>query len=360
MGAPYFEWEALFKAHDVAVLSSNYTLYGDMSWRVMQTLMTFSPDVEIYSIDEAFLGLEVGDTLIGKEIRAKVLQWTGIPVSVGIGPTKTIAKAANRLAKSHLGVFQLGGADELKSFPIEEIWGIGPGLTARLKKLGVQSAYEFAMLDISQIKKHLGIVGVRCAMELRGLSCLKLSEVEPAKKGIVCSRSFSKPVSELNALEESVALYAAKAGERMRRQGSSASFMQVALIANPFNPELAPFSRALSITFPEPTDYTPYLIEKAKSALAALFVEGIPYKKSSIFLGGLTPKGEGLRDLFEPTIVDRAKQTRLMRLMDSLNKGKNRPKLQFAAEGIDRPWQMKRQNVSPSYTTSWEDLIFVN
>ena len=359
MGAPYFKYEELFKRHKVVLFSSNYTLYGDMSARVMETLASFETEMEIYSIDEAFLWYDGTDLhSFCHEIREKVKKWTTIPVSVGAGPTKTLAKAANELAKSmKTGIFSVAAMDPcLSTLEVKEIWGVGRSTAALLNAHQIFSAEQFAKASDLWIRQQLGVVGLRTAMELRGVSCLALEEAAEPKKGVVSSRSFGQAVMDLEALLESVSYHASHAAEKIRSEGSAASYLQVYFLTSRFDPKHSSFSRVATVHFPEPTSFTPSIIEAAKKAIAPYFIEGIPYKKSGVFLGGLVPDTQKPLSLFEGwTQAEREKQERLMGLLDKLNEKKS-GSLFFLAEGIEKGWKMRRSILSPSYTTSWEDL----
>lgn len=355
MGAPAFEWREVFERGKVRVLSSNYTLYGDLSGRVMEVLEGFSPEVEVYSIDEAFLGVE--DGAIGEKIRERVLQWVGIPVSVGIAKTKTLAKIAAELAKRGRGVVVLEDATTvLKELPVEEVWGIGRRLGLRLKQEGIYSAWQFCEKDDAWIRKHFSVTVLRTVWELRGIKCLELNEVEEKKQSIMCSRSFGKYQEDLGALEEAVSAYASQAAEKMRRQDSLASHLDVFVTTSPHsNKEF--YANQIHLTLPEPTDYTPLLINWAKAGLRAIFKPGFFYKKCGVLLGGLVDKVEYQPDLFHQA-APTPKQKALMSLIDEMKQaGKS---LHFAAEGTQKPWKMKRESTTPRYTTSWKELLKIH
>ena len=365
MGALPFQNKDLFKKHGVIVCSSNYTLYGDMSFRVMEALRQFTPDMEVYSIDEAFLHLEerFATPDYAVNIQKTVLQWTGIPVSVGIAPTKTLAKVANRIAKknpSMKGVSILENKNQieavLQKLPVEDIWGIGRNISAFLNSEGIYTAWEFCQTDDTWIKKNLSVVALRTALELRGTPCLELQEIPPSKKAILSSRSFGRPVVALEDLEEALSAYTARAAEKLRRQGSLASFLEVYIETNvhkggPY------YSDKAHVTLPQPTAYTPDLTSYAKQALLKIFCPGLKYKKVGIMLGALVPADSFQQDLFANRPEDQAKQKILMQLMDKANKNSGRKILRMASEGIEQSWQMRRANCSPHFTTQWGDLL---
>lgn len=365
MGAPYFQYKELMRAHDVIVCSSNYTLYGDMSSRVMRILSDFSRNLQIYSIDEAFLRLSEKDPIQqAKLIRSTVLQWTGIPVSIGIGSTKTLSKAANRHAKknSHLGGFfcldsQLRENEILDLMPVDEIWGIGRGLAEKLRAKGVFTAKDFRDAEDSFIQKHLSVVGLRIAMELRGISCLPLCEVPALKKSITNSRSFGRPIDCLRELHEAVSSYASRAAEKMREQNSLATAMTVYLEPHPFTKERGAFH--VRVVLPEPTDYTPRLIHFAKMAATTLFIRGSRYRKAGIILDGLVPDHCYQRDLFAPRHLDFEKEKKIMSAVDALNARYGKSTLHSLAEGLHKSWRMKQHLRSSYFTTDWKDLLTI-
>lgn len=366
MGAPAFKYADLFRQHRVVVCSSNYTLYGDMSSRVMQTLRRFSPDLQVYSIDEAFLLLELHNAAaVSKEIKSTVLQWTGIPVSVGVGPTKTLAKVANHCAKTHPaheGIFVLTDISKqesiLRELPVGEVWGIGRQLTETLNRNGIKTAWELRNADDTWIKKHLSVVGLRTVWELRGVSCLQLEETHPSKKSIMSSKSFGRPVSELHEMEEAVAAYMARAAEKMRQQQSVAAFIQVFLMTNPHQSEDY-YANNAQVVLPQPTAYTPDLIHYAKQALKSIFIPGFIYKKAGVMLGGLESEGSFQPDLFCAQGHKLEKQHAIMKLMDKANKSFGRKVLSIAAEGIKQPWKTRAEKRSQRYTTQWTELLTV-
>ncbi|MCB1119689.1 MAG: Y-family DNA polymerase [Chlamydiia bacterium] len=356
MGAPAFQYRELFRNHDVVLLSSNYALYGDMSARVMETLRLFTPHVEVYSIDEAFLELLPEEA---SSLRQTVLQWVGIPVSIGIAPTKVLAKVANHWAKrSPSGIFAIDTNRQtiLEKMPVEEIWGIGSRLSHRLYRKGIRTAWQLTQCDDTLIKKELTITGLRLVYELRGRPCLPLEEAPPPKKSLLTSRSFSKPLTSQQHLCEALSSYTARAAQKLRAQHSLTSFIEVFLTTSPHH---KPFYANHAIaTLPEPTADTAELITLAKQTLDTIYRDGYPYKKTGILLGGLIPDGTIPLDLFSPK-KDRAKREELMQLVDHLNALYRRPVLRFAAEGLTQPWKMARANTSPHYTTQWSDLLTI-
>ncbi len=362
MGAPAFQYKRLFDEKNVFVYSSNYTLYGDMSQRVMQVLEQFSPKIEIYSIDKAFLAIAAKDPLaVAREIRKRVLQWTGIPVSVGIGKTKTLAKVANHIAKkeeTHKGAFLLQSDREtdrvLAKFPLDGIWGIGRRLSRRLKGLGILTPLQFKNANNEWIRKCFSTTLLKTALELRGISCLQLEEAYAPRKSITCSRSFGTTVTELKGLEEAVSSYTARAAEKLREQESLAGHLTVFLTTSPFIAN--PYANSATLSLPEATDYTPHLIAKAKLGLQGIFRSGYEYKKAGVIFTDLSPKTCYQRDLFFRTSPAHDKA---MRVLDRINASHGKAALQFAAEGLEKPWKMRRTHTSAHFTTNWKQLLTI-
>ncbi len=367
MGAPVFKYRSLIERHGIQVFSSNYTLYGDMSRRVMAVLSRFAPDMEIYSIDEAFLSFRSGDLRklehLARRIRRTVWKWTGIPVSIGIGQTKTLAKVANRVAKSspeYGGVFALGdtsGVDAcLKPLPVGKVWGIGRRHEKTLRCHGIYTAYQLKTAPDSWIRRHLSVTGLRTAWELRGISCIPLEEVPSPKKGIACSRTFERWVEAREELREAVSLYTTRAAEKLRGSRLLAACVQVYLTTSPYQ-EGPRYANALTCHLPVPTDYTPSLIAAACRGLDRIFKPGYRYKKAGILLMGLTRAGRRQASLFyHQSREDLARQGRLMRAVDGINARYGRETLRFASSGIVREWQSRPSHRSPRYTTCWSEL----
>lgn len=359
MGAPLFEWKDVIERNRVVVRSSNYVLYGDMSQRVMDSLAQFSPEIEIYSIDEAFLTFPPDtplETLL--EIRKKVLQWTGIPISLGIAPTKTLAKLANEMAKGDVGAFSLADPQArpklLEKLPVGEVWGIGSRITNKLNGFGIWTVGDLIRADDEWIRRHFTVMLLRTVWELRGVSCLSLEEVSPAKKSIICSRSFGKTVRIYDEIAEALASYTARAAEKTRRQKSLVSYLEVFILTNIHKPNQPYYSNKQMVVLPEPSAHTPTLIHYAKLSLQKIFREGLEYKKVGVVFGGLVPENSYQRDLFTKTPK---KHGELMALLDKTNRRYGKKILKFAAEGIAQEWQMRAEQKSRCFTTRWEDLL---
>ncbi len=364
MGAPYFQYKDLIDRNNVAVYSSNYTLYGDMSQRVMQTLKTVTPDIQVYSIDEAFLYFPtLKDVDFLAAIRQKVLQWTGIPVSIGLSKTKTLAKAASRLAKKQDGIFTMCDRASieaaLEDFSVQELWGIGRQYAAKLRSKGIKTALQLSKAEDTWIHKNLTVAGLRLVWELRGISCLPLEQVPSSKKSVMSSKSFGRSVYTLKDLSEAAAAYTARAAEKIRLQNSLATYLSVFVVVNDRKNDRYP-AYETGMPLIEPTSYTPTLIQGAKELVSELFTEGLPYRKVGIFLGGLIPASCYQPDLFQTHGNRKSKQDAAMRLMDKINSDLGKKALRFASEGKPgASWKMQQKSRSPCYTTSWKELLTI-
>jgi DNA polymerase V len=370
MGQPAFECARLCQRHGVAVFSSNYALYGDMSARVMAVLAGQVPALEVYSIDEAFLVLSglPGDPVERcRAIREEVYRRTGMPVSVGLGNTKTLAKAANREAKKnpvHGGVFSLAGhpnpAQILGRLPVEDVWGIGPRQAARLKARGVASAAAFAALPRDWVRKAMTVTGLHTLLELSGIPCFPPGQGPEPRKSVLCSRSFGRPVTTLEEMEEAVAVHASRAAEKLRSQGSVASCVLAFVQTSRFVKGAPAYANAFSQALPSATAHTPALIRAALSALGRIFRPGLAYKKAGVMLTGLEQADArqlSLFDLDPPGGPEpRGREAPLMAALDRVNARFGREALRFAATGLARPWGMKQARRSPRFTTVWEEL----
>jgi len=361
MGAPAYQCQEIFKRHAVALLSSNYALYADMSQRIMQVLETFSNDLEVYSIDEAFIWSQESNPLsFAENIQKKVFRWTGIRVSIGIAKTKTLAKIACELGKAKKeGIFLLDGkevVDEtLNKLPVEEIWGVGKRLKEQLNALRIFTARDLAEAEPHWLKKQFSVVLLRTALELQGISCLKLEESAETQASIVRSRSFGKPVTTIEDLKEALAMHAAKAALKLRKQQGLAHIVSVFLMTSRFGKE--PCAASLSQGLPAPTSYTPHLIAKAHELLTSLYRPGPIYKKVGIILSEIRPKYATQGDFWEIPLEQQAKHGRAMKVVDEIQRTFGNKALRFAAEGLSQPWAMRQESRSPHYTTSWKELL---
>lgn len=364
MGVPEFQIRPVLRAHRVQVFSSNYRLYGDLSQRVMETLEQFSPNIEIYSIDEAFLslmGFERRDlTEYGRQIRRTVKQWTGIPVSVGIAETKTLAKIANRVAKRTPDV---GGVYDLRACPdrevllgriaVEDVWGIGPNYAHLLKQHGIATALQLRQADVQWIRTHMGVVGMRLVAELRGRSCLDLEACPAPKQGITCSRAFGRSVSTLAEMEEAVSSYVSRAAEKLRGEGLAATVLTVFLMTNEFTDE-PQYRNSVTCSLSVGTDTTSELIRAALRGLRTIYRDGYRYKKAGVMFTALVPASQVQPDLFDHQ--DRPRSKRLMAALDAVNDRWGAGTLEYAASGLTKAWKTQFHRRSPAYTTDWNAL----
>ena len=361
MGVPAFEIEKLVKENNVIAFSSNYTLYADMSERVMQTLSNFTPRIEVYSIDEAFLdlgGFGRPLTEYGRKIRQTVGRWTGIPVTVGIGRTKTLAKIATHLAKRSPkadGVLDLTDAAYLEKAlaktPVEKVWTVGIKTTIKLKKAGITTALDLRDADTGWIRQVFGVVGVRTVFELRGTCCYELEHNPPLKKSVSVSRMFGEPVESVEQLKQAVSCYAARAGEKLRQAGLVAGVMTVYITTSRFikNRYFNSRTKAFDIA----TNDTTELIRGACRCIDAIYRGGHEYKKCGIIFNGLVPENRAQLALYDQT--GRVRSRRLMQTIDAINARSSTP-LRWAAEGIEQPWMVKFRRRSRRYTTRWDEL----
>lgn len=364
MGVPEFQIRPLLRRHRVHVLSSNYALYGDMSQRVMETLEQFCPDLEIYSIDEAFLGLSGFTsrnlTDYGQRIRSTVKQWTGIPVSVGMAETKTLAKIANRIAKrtpDTSGVFDLLACPDrdrlLGRVPVEEVWGIGANHARFLHQHGITTALQLRHANDQFIRKQMGVVGLRLVMELRGVSCLELEQCPSPKQSITCSRAFGKSVTTLDEMEEAVSSYVERAAEKLRTERLAVTTMTVFLKTNEFK-DVPQYSNALTVQLSVATDTTHELIRAAVQGIRTMYREGYQYKKAGVMLTGLVLGNQAQADLFDAQ--NRTQSKRLMSALDTINERWGAGTLHYASSGIQKAWKTQFHRRSPAYTTDWDAL----
>jgi DNA polymerase V len=364
MGTPYFKQESLIRKHDVTVFSSNYPLYGDMSQRVMDVLMRLEPDVEVYSIDEAFIRLPPGQHYDLEDwarfLKTAVQRQTGIPVSIGLGPTKTLAKIANRFAKKNQpasGVFIIDGQQPLDSLlaavAVDHIWGIGRRYAARLQRQGIDNALELKNCADAWIRKQLTVAGLRTVMELRGIPCISLEKAAPAKKSICTSRSFGKPVRSLDHLQEAVASYAAQAACKLRREGLHTTVVDVFIRTNSFKKDEPQYCNRRTFTLPAPSSHTATLIKTALASLKAIYRSGYDYQKAGVLLSGLVPENYEQLQLFHKP---GSRGTALMKALDEINRRWGRDTIQPAAAGLAKEWHFRQLKKSPAYTTCWSEL----
>ncbi|WP_395498090.1 Y-family DNA polymerase [Rickettsiella endosymbiont of Litargus connexus] len=367
MGAPAFKYRDWVRRGQIRCFSSNYALYGDMSQRVMDSLRRLCPDMEVYSIDEAFLKLDHYSYYDLKayliEIRQKVKQWTGIPISIGLASSKTLAKVANFYAKriSKTGVYDLRCAVHrdslLKTLPIEEIWGIGRKLTEKLQHYSIKTAFDLQQANPKIMRRRFSVVIERIILELNGISCLDLETVA-AKKQIMCSRSFGRPVTDWQDLSSALSRYAARAAYKLRKQNSKAQAIYVFVTTNRHKTSDRQYTKGLTSSLVTATNDTRELITAAQRVLKQLYKTGFNYKKAGILLIDIISDSQHLNDLFvQPTSL---RSVALMKILDETNKSFGSHTLFFAAEGcVQASWSMRSGNRSPRYTTHWQEIVKV-
>ena len=371
MGVPVFQVQQLINKHQIKLFSSNYTLYADMSARVMSTLESFAPRMEVYSIDEAFLdltGVYFKDSVdYGQRIRKKVVKHTGIPVCVGMGPTKTLAKLANFAAKKWSktnGVVDLSDLKRreklMRIVPVCEVWGIGSRTNAKLQTLGIETVWDLASQSPTNIQKAFNVVVARTVMELNGTSCLAIEDISPDKQQIVCSRSFSRRLTEEAELSKALAEFCSRAAEKLRHQKSVAGCVTVFIRTSPFNEQEPQHQRSASIKLSTVTQDTRTIITAANRILSEIYKKGYSYQKCGVQLSYIQAKtSAGQLELFAFDNDELpAENSVLMATMDNINK-RFPKKISIAATGFDKSWQPKAERISQRYTTDWKELVLV-
>jgi DNA polymerase V len=364
MGAPWHLNRERFEQEGVIVRSSIYTLYGDMSGRVMKVLADFAPELEIYSIDEAFVGLAgmADPEAHMRRARATVLQWTGIPVSVGIAPSKTLAKVANRVAKKtseSLGVLSL--MDEpsqtaaLAKLELTDLWGLAGRIEKRLQALGIRTPLELRDALPKWVRSQFSVVMERMVLELRGLPCFELEDGTPDRQSIMASRSFGRPVEVYGEMQEAVTTYVSRAAEKLRRQDLVTPALQVFVNTNRFRTEDAQYYGQHTVHLPVATSDTSRLIRAALHGLSCVWKPGVRYKKAGVVCLDLHPAGNVQGGLFHT--ADTPARRGLMADLDNLNRRYGRGTVAFAAGGIQKAWQLRSDQRSPAYTTRWDELL---
>ncbi|HCH7883098.1 TPA: Y-family DNA polymerase [Raoultella ornithinolytica] len=371
MGVPYFKQKDIFRRHGVICFSSNYELYADMSNRVMTTLEELSPRCEIYSIDEAFCDLtgvrNCRDlTEFGREIRETVLSRTYLTVGVGIAQTKTLAKLANHVAKKWQR--QTGGVVDLSNFekqrkliaalPVDEVWGVGRRISKKLEAMGIKTVLQLADTDIRFIRKHFNVVLERTVRELRGEPCLGLEEFAPVKQEIVCSRSFGGRITEYHEMRQAICSYASRAAEKLRGEHQYCRFISAFVKTSPFALNEPYYGNSASVKLLTPTQDSRDIIGAATRCLDAIWRDGHRYQKAGVMLGDFYSQGVAQLNLFDDN-APRQNSEKLMEVLDQLNSKDGRGTLYFAGQGIQTAWQMKREMLSPRYTTRYSDLLKV-
>ena len=367
MGTPCFKQETILKKHNVAVFSSNYPLYGDISQRVMNVLMQLEPEVEIYSIDEAFISLPAGKYLDlenhARFLKATIQKQTGIPVSIGFGPTKTLAKIANRLAKKNStadGTFVIDSRTDLErllaGIDVGDIWGIGHRHAARLRRHNIHTALELKNCADTWVRKQLNITGLRIVMELRAIPCISLENAPPARKSVTTSRSFGQPVSTLSDLREAVVTYTEQAACKLRHAGLHATVIHVFIRTNSFKKDQKQYCNSRTHTLPYPSSNTPTLIKAALAILKTIYRPDYAYQKAGVLLNGLVPESRQQMHIFgSPAPYDKS----LMVAVDQINNRWGRNTIQSGGAGLAKQWHYRQMKRSPAYTTCWSELPIV-
>ena len=370
MGVPFFQIQDLVRRHNITAFSSNYALYADMSNRVMSVLSQFSPQQEIYSIDECFLDLTGFRHLdlaeYGQKIRQRVLNWLGLPVCVGIAPTKTLAKLANHIAKKQPAFHSVCNLNALPQAEIDalfsrieagEVWGVGRRTRERLQEIGILTVLQLRDADLKAIRHHFGVVLERTVMELRGTSCLALEEISPPRQQIISSRSFGMPVYDLKDLQEAVSSYLSRAAEKLRYQGSLAGAVMVYIQTNPHQTRAPQYQKGITIPLPEPSDNTLTLTNVALAGLKHIYQPGYCYQKAGIILMDLSNAGQKQASLFTSSFSQNSdKSHKLMQCMDKINRAMGKDMVHLASTGTAQRWQAKHDRKSPCYTTQWKEL----
>ncbi len=365
MGTPLFEARPLIEEHGIEVYSSNYVLYGDMSGRVMSLLGGFTPNLEIYSIDEAFLDFSgfgsLDLTRHGLEIRDRVRRCTGIPVSIGIAPTKTLAKLANRIAKKSPeagGVCELNPLEDrhgaLSGTAVRDVWGIGRNYARMLNRNGIHSALDLHDAPGPWVRRRMGVAGARTWLELRGIPCIETQTQTEDRKSAVVSRSFKRPLERLEELREAVAAFAERAAEKIRRQNLAAASVIVFIHTNRFASEDGRYKNATTVNLPMADNHTGRISKAALGGLEHIFRPGRRYKKAGVMLVGLEPEKTVQPDLF--TSARDGRGEKLMKAFDGINRKFGAGKIRYAATGIGQTWRTAPMRRSPRYTTNWDEL----
>jgi DNA polymerase V len=364
MGAPYYKYKQLIKSHDGKVFSANFELYGDMSRRVMRAIYSFTPNVEIYSIDEAFVSFDgVGHNELQElalAIKQRIYQWTGIPVSIGIGPTKTLAKVANHIAKKQSGDYIFNISDKAKqqqvlaNFAVEDIWGVGSKWALKLRGFGINSAMKLCQVDIKWMRQNFSVVGERLVRELKGISCLDLDDLQP-KKSIASSRSFGKAVNNKEELAEALSYHVARCCAKLRQQNSKVKVLYAYIRTNRFREGNDFYHDSALHEFAVATSDTGLVIKAVKSCLNKIFRAGYDYTKAGVILTDLVQAEQIQQDFFAKP--DSERNSSLMQIIDDVNRRYCNKGLFWGAQGVRQAWKPRCDFRSPRYTTNWDELM---
>jgi len=367
MGQPWFECKPLAEEHGILALSSNYALYADMSNRVMQILCDYSPRSEVYSIDECFVDLTGMPRLreVSYAMRERVGMWTGMPVCVGIGPTKTLSKLANHVAKKHprsQGVFNYNALTEaqkaklLTQLPVSEVWGVGRKLTQRLAAYGIATVQDLRVAHTPTLRAEFGVVIEKTQRELQEVACIDFQQEVPDKQQIISSRSFGSAVTELPVLKDALSLFVANACAKLRKQNSQAALIQVFLQTNRFRKDQPQYMPCMAVPLPRPTHDTLEVNRWADALCERMYKPDYAYKKAGIVLSEISPVTHRQADWTEPDVFNNDK---LMQALDGLNQRYGRGAVTVSTQGAYKEWQMRQERKSPNYTTCWEDVPVV-
>lgn len=370
MGEPFHLNRGRYAKLGITALSSNYPLFGDMSTRIAETLRQLAPAIEHYSIDESFVELPPGadPQSLAREMRRRVLRHTGVPVSIGLAPTKVLAKLAAKRAKKSpelAGVATFPTAAEeidtlLDATPVADLWGIAGRLSDRLAGIGVTTARQFRDLPDPVAKRIVTTTGLRIAWELRGLSCIPLEEHPPSRKSVVRARSFGRVVHDLSDLREAVAAHTSRAAELLRREGLTTSYVTAFIATNPFAESAPQYSNAASVTLMPATDDTPTILHATTTALESIYRRGYGYQRAGVMFFELSPRAEQQLTFSDESFQMSERRCRLMTAMDSINRVYGRDTVRAAASGFDRRWRARAALESPRYTTQWDELPIAN
>ena len=368
MGAPAFKYKQQFKQQGVKVFSSNYPLYGDMSNRVMTILEKYTPNLEIYSIDEAFLYFKGFDLFNlereGQRMRKQVRKWTGIPVSVGIAPTKALAKIANKIAKKFIkrtqGVYAIDTEEKrikaLRWTKIGDVWGVGRKHKIRLEAIGVCNALQFTQLPDAWVRKHMSVLGLRLKKDLSGVSSIQLEEIIPIKKGIATTRSFEGTITQFSDLEERISTFATSCAEKMRKQRSSCNALLVFVRSDPHKKGGFPYRNSCVLPLPYATNSSILLSKHAVIGLQKIFKKGVHYKKAGVMIMGLIPTEKRQLSIFQN---NNNKHLTLMQSVDRIHKRFGPHRIKLANQDLNRTWKMKQEHLSQRFTTELNEIITI-
>lgn len=367
MGAPAFEYQKKFQELGIQVFSSNYALYGDMSNRVYRILQNYSPEIEIYSIDECFLHFNNFSTQplheYCKKLRFDILQQTLLPTCIGIAPTKALAKVANHIAKKFPqleGVYSIDSNEKrlkaLQWLNIEDVWGIGRRMAKRLKNKNVHKAIQFIQLPDEYIRKEFSVVGLRLKKELEGVSVLELEELK-TKKQIATTRSFDTTYTEKEYLAERITTFAVTCATKLRKQKATCQLVTVFVHTNRFNEQHEQYNRSINVSIPYPTNSDIEIAKYAKKGLDIIFKEGLHYKKAGVIVGGIVPENQKQFNMFQD---EPFKHREIMYTIDKLNAKYGTSKLKLASQALDKTWKMRQEHLSKNYTTKWTEILEIS